>query len=271
MKRRALLLLAATAACQGSAPERWGLARALASAARSAGEAAGTDEAWLLAELERIGESARRLGVQGADPAAAIVRVLFDELGFAREVESTDLRFVFLPSVLRERRGSCVGLGTLYLALGEALGFAARGVLRPGHFYVRQESPGARRNVELLRRGEAMSDDWYRQRFPLPSGTGDYYARPLTSEQVLGVIEYNVGNERRRQQRYVEAEAAYARAARRFPTFAEAHASLGAMQHLLGELPSAAASYRIARQLNSALPGLDANSALLDAELPGAH
>jgi len=271
VKRRLLLLLAATAACRRSAPERWGLARALASIAHAAGEAPGSDEAWLLAELERVGESARRLGLHGSDPSAAIVRVLFEELAFAREVESTDLRFVFLPSVLREHRGSCVGLGTLYLALAEALGFDARGVLRPGHFYVRQESPGAPRNVELLRGGEAMSDDWYQQRFPLPSSAPGYYARPLTREQVLGVIEYNVGNERRRQQRYVEAEAAYARAARRFPTFAEAHASLGAMQHLLGELPSAAASYRLARQLNPDLPGLDTNSSLLDAELHGAE
>jgi hypothetical protein len=39
------------------------------------------------------------------------------------------------------------------------------------------------------------------------------------------------------------------------------------MQHLLGKLPSAAASYRTARQLNSDLSGLDANIAVLDAEL----
>jgi hypothetical protein len=43
------------------------------------------------------------------------------------------------------------------------------------------------------------------------------------------------------------------------------------MQHLLGRLPSAAASYRTARQLNSVLPGLDANIAMLDAELHGAE
>jgi regulator of sirC expression with transglutaminase-like and TPR domain len=270
VKRRELLLLAATTACRGSAPERWNLARALLSIACNAGESAATDTAWLLDELEHIAERARRIGLQGTDGPSAIVRVLFEELGFAREVESTDLRFVFLPSVLRERRGSCVGLGTLYLALGEALGFATQGVLLPGHFYVRQQGPGALRNVELLRRGEAMSDGWYRQRFPLPSSPAGYYARPLTAEQVLGVLEYNVGNERRRQQRFVEAEAAYARAVRRFPTFAEAHASLGAMQHLLGKLPSAAASYRTARQLNSDLAGLDANIAMLDAELHGA-
>jgi regulator of sirC expression with transglutaminase-like and TPR domain len=263
------MLLAATAACQSSAPERWGLGRALMSIARGAGEAAAADEAWMLGELERIGGSVRRQGLQGDTASAVIVRVLFEELGFEREVESTDLRFVLLPSVLREHRGSCVGLGTLYLALGEALGFEARGVLMPGHFYVRQQSPGAPRNVELLRRGEAMSDDWYQQRFPLPRDPPGYYAKPLTMEQVLGVIEYNVGNERRRQERYVDAERAYVLAAERFPNFAEAHASLGAMQHLLGDLPRAAASYRIARRLNPHLLGLDANIAMLDAERRG--
>lgn len=267
MKRRQLLLLAAAAACRSAShPERWSLARALSSTARAAGEAAGTDEAWLLDELERIAERARRLTRDGGDPTAGIVRALFDELGFEREVESTELRFVCLPGVLRERRGSCVGLGTLYLALAEALGFAAQGVLMPGHFYVRQESPAPPRNVELLRRGEAMSDDWYPRRFPVPSGAA-YYAMRLTTDQVLGVIEYNVGNERRRQERYAEARAAYSRAVRRFPAFAEAHASLGAMQHLLGELPAAAASYRTAQQLNSALPGLAANVVMLEAEL----
>jgi regulator of sirC expression with transglutaminase-like and TPR domain len=269
MNRRALLFLAGTAAC--SAPEHWRLARALLSIAQTAGEAAHADEAWLVAELESVCKRARRLGLNGAEASASLVRVLFEEVGFAREVDSTDLRFVFLPSVLRERRGSCVGLGTLYLALAEALGFQARGVLMPGHFYVRQAGPGAPRNVELLRRGEAMSDDWYRGRFPVPRGGANYYARDLTTEQVLGLLEYNVGNERRRQQRYVEAEAAYARAVSRFPTFAEAHASLGAIQHLLGRLPNAAMSYRTARQLNSDLSGLDANIAMLDAELRSAE
>lgn len=261
------MLLAATAACRSAAPERWSLARAAVAVARSAGEAADTDDAWLLTELGHICERARPLLQHTEHDADALVRVLFDELGFAREVESTDLRFVLLPSVLRERRGSCVGLGLLYLALAEALGFEAYGVLLPGHLYVRQLGPGAPRNVELLRRGEAMSDSWYRERFAAPGGTADYYGTPLTTERVLGLVEYNVGNERRRQQRYAEAEAAYARAVHRFPSFAEAHASLGAMQHLLGKLVDAAASYRTAHQLNSSLRGLEVNRAMLAGEL----
>lgn len=268
MKRRTLLLLAATASCQGSAVERWRLARALASVARSAGEATDADETWLLAELDRIAQTGRRLR-KHPDASTTVIRVLFEELDFAREVDSTDLRFVLLPSVLRERRGSCVGLGTLYLVLAEGLGIEARGAIRPGHFYARHVGQDGPRNVELLRRGETMPNHWYHNRFPAPKGTAGYYSTLLSNEQVLGVVEFNIGNERRRQHRYIEAEAAYARAVRRFPDFAEAHASLGAMQHLLGKLASAAMSYTTARKLNSSLAGLDANVAMLNAEMAG--
>jgi regulator of sirC expression with transglutaminase-like and TPR domain len=260
------LLLAGTAACHGSRPDRWRFARAAASVAQSAG-GFGDAGAGLFDQLETMAARVERRGAEPAAAATALARGLFEDFGFVREVDSTDLRFVLLPGVLRHRRGNCVGLGVLYLALAEALGFKAHGVLMPGHFYVQQRGPGAPRNVELLRRGEAMSDAWYRWRFPPPSAAARYYATPLSNEQVLGVVEYDVGNERRRQKHLSEARAAYLRAVRLFPTFAEAHASLGTVQHLLGELRSAASSYRAARALNPHLPGLDANVQLLDAEL----
>ena len=159
---------------------------------------------------------------------------------------------MLLPSVLEHRRGSCVGLGSLFLALAEVLGWSAAGVLMPGHFYARVREATGARNVELLRAGEAMPDAWYERRFPVPGGSAREYARPLTAQEVLGVVHYDVGNERRRQRRLSEAQAAFARAARAFPDLSEAHASLGAVQHLLGDLPAATASYRRARDANSA-------------------
>src|SRR5690349_18568329 len=77
----------------------------------------------------------------GTAPADALNAVVFDELDFKREVDSKDLRFMRLPSVLADRRGSCLGLAALYLALGERLGpghgFTVDGVMVPGHFFVR--------------------------------------------------------------------------------------------------------------------------------------
>jgi tetratricopeptide (TPR) repeat protein len=197
---------------------------------------------------------------------ASLNVLLFERLGFVREVEDTDLRFVLLPSVLRERRGSCVGLGTLYLALTEALEVTAHGVLRPGHFYVRLEESGKHTNVELLRRGEFMPDSWYDHRFPVPGGAAKEYGRPLTPDETLGVVEYNVGNQRRREHRIDDAHQAYARAVGHFPDFAEAHASLGTALHLLGRLDEAAASYRTAKRVNPHLPHVEDNLSLLETE-----
>ena len=136
----------------------------------------------------------------------------------------------------------------------------------PGHFYARVHQPNGPRNVELLRAGEAMPNSWYEQRFPIPGGSAREYSRPLTDSEVLGVVHFDVGNERRRQRRLSEARVAFERAARAFPDLSEAHASLGAVQHLLGDLQAASESYRRAQHANSHLPGVAENLALLDAE-----
>lgn len=273
MKRRAFLLGATACGCgHRASARRWGFARAtLALAGRDRSDPTVSERA-----LRELNDIADRVGsARSADrdgPASALGRVLFDELGFTREVSSSGLGFVLLPSVLRQRRGNCVGLGTLYLALAQALDIPASGVLMPGHFYVRVQQAGAHRNVELLRRGEAMPDSWYGSRYPLPGSTArTAFGRSLSEREVLGVIEYDIGNERRRQQRIAEAETAYARAVALLPDFAQARASLGSMQHLLGEYAAASASYQHALLLDPGLAGLAENVVLLEAEAQAAR
>jgi len=267
MTRRTLLLLLAVSACHRAGDPSLAMGRALLDVARQSGL---DDErlSWSLAELSRLVALAKSelAGRPGRSPASVLSALLFEQWGFVREVEDTSLGYVLLPSVLEHRRGSCVGLGSLFLALAKALGWSAAGVLMPGHFYVRVREATSDRNVELLRAGEAMSDAWYDQRFPVPGGAAREYARPLTASEVLGVVHYDVGNERRRRRRLSEAEAAFARAAQAFPDLSEAHASLGAVQHLLGDLPAATASYLRARAANPHLPGVAENLALLEAE-----
>ena len=268
MKRRALLLLLAGSACQRPAGRELGLGHALIATARQNAQAGADQASACLSELERLADTARAelAAAPGRSAAGVLSQLLFERWGFVREVEDTNLGFVFLPSVLERRRGSCVGLGTLFLALAEAVGVKAAGVMMPGHFYVRAEEHGQARNVELLRAGEAMPDAWYAQRFPVPGGSAREYARPLTTAEVLGVVDYNAGNERRCQLRLAEARAAFQRATRAFPELSEAHASLGAVEQLLGNLPGATESYRRAREANPHLPGIEQNLALLEQE-----
>lgn len=268
MKRRSLLWLLASSACHGARSRELSFGRELVGASSVGGGADDAQASRALKELTRLAdEAAGELErAPRRSPAAVISELLFERWGFVREVTDTSLGFVFLPQVLERRRGSCVGLGTLFLALADALGQAAAGVMMPGHFYVRMQEPGQPRNVELLRSGEAMPDAWYVERFPVPGGSAPEYARPLSRAEVLGVVEYNVGNERRRQLRLADARAAFTRAVQGFPQLSEAHASLGAVEQLLGNLEAAAASYQRARDVNPHLPGVEQNLALLAAE-----
>jgi regulator of sirC expression with transglutaminase-like and TPR domain len=205
-------------------------------------------------------------------PAGQVIsEVVFGELGFAREVDDPDPRFMRLPSVLADRRGSCYGLAALFVALGERLGpahgFSVAGVLVPGHLFVRVTDRAGARNVELLRKGEAMPEAWYRQRYQVPPQGAPAYLRPLAARELLAVFEYNLGNDLRTRGRLAEAAAAYASAARAFPDFAEAHASLGLVRHLLGALPEALRAYQAALAANPHLPGLERNIAVLRQEL----
>ena len=267
MTRRSLLLWLAASGCNHAAAPNLALCGALLNVARESG----VDEERVsrgLVEVSRLVALARsELATSaGRSPASVLCALMFEHWGFVREVEDTSLRYVLLPSVLEHRRGSCVGLGSLFLALADGLGWSAAGVLMPGHFYARVREATGERNVELLRAGEAMPDTWYEDRFPILGGSAREYARPLAGSEVLGVVHYDVGNERRRQRRFSEAQAAFERATRAFPDFSEAHASLGAMQHLLGNWQAATTSYQRARQANPHLPGVSENLVLLEAE-----
>ena len=204
-----------------------------------------------------------------ADIADDVNAVVFGELGFEREIHSTASRFFQLSSVIDQRRGNCLGLGALYLAIGERIGVPLDGVLLPGHFFVRTRGT-SRHNVELLRRGEAMPDGWYRTKYgPWPEA-GSAYFRPITVTELVAVHWYNRGNDLRAAGDMVAAEAAYARAAREFSGFAEAHASLGTVQQLRGAFGEAGISYRAAALAWPDLPGLAGNLELLERQLASA-
>jgi regulator of sirC expression with transglutaminase-like and TPR domain len=261
----ALLLLAAGCASKPEPPLP--LTEALlALAGAESGRA--DDASYARAELGRIVARVRSVAQHepALRPPALLQRVVFDELGFVREVDDPSLGFVLLPGVLHARRGSCVGLGTLYLALAERLAWPMHGVMVPGHFFVRMERGGVAHNLELLHRGEELPDEWYRKRFPIPGESAREYARPLDRSEVLGVVEFDVGNERKRAQQLMAAAKAYDSARRHFPDFAEAHASAGAIAQLLGQLDRAAVAYRAALTANPQLPGVAQNLELLARE-----
>jgi tetratricopeptide (TPR) repeat protein len=212
------------------------------------------------------GRIAARPRAAGEDVVDSLVAVIFGELAFAREVDRSDLRFMVLPSVVADRRGSCVGLGALVLVLAERLAIPLEGVMVPGHFFVRVPAGSGlrQRNLELLRRGEAMPDAWYAGRYgPWPASASAYF-RALGPGEVLAVHWFNGGNLRRASGDWAGAGAAYQRAIDELPSFAEAWASLGDMRQASGDLAGAARAYREAARAHPELPGLARNLGVLE-------
>jgi regulator of sirC expression with transglutaminase-like and TPR domain len=204
-----------------------------------------------------------------ARPEEVLAAVVFGQLGFQREVDDQSLDYQRLASVLARRRGSCYGLAAVYLALGESLelahDFKLAGVMVPGHLFVQVRDRQGARDIELLHRGAVEPESWYRGKYLVAEASA--YLRPLTSAELLAVLDYNLGNDLRRQGRLGPAAAAYRRAAEAFPDFAEARASLGLVLQLQGELPGALQAYQQARAANPRLPGLDRNVQLLREEM----
>ncbi|MEE8408301.1 MAG: transglutaminase family protein [Myxococcota bacterium] len=217
-------------------------------------------------ELDRLSELVRRLlsDVEG-HPIDAINRIVFDEAGFVREIDADDVRFMQLSAVISHRRGSCVGLTQLYLALGERLELSLRAVLVPGHVFVRHLDDVGHTNAELLRRGERMPEAWYIEKYAVPMNV-DAYLTSLTGDEAVAVVRYNLGNAERKRRNLDAALRHYTAAVRLFDGFPEAHASRGLTFQLRGDLDAAAVAYQRARSLHPTLPGLERNIAALAAE-----
>jgi regulator of sirC expression with transglutaminase-like and TPR domain len=254
--------------CRREAPPAPALG-ALLDVALEGGGLSAEDAAFVRAQLGKLAETAAAALRRGERPAEVFRRALFEEGRLVREIDTQQAKYMLLPGVLRARRGTCVGLGSVYMALAEAVGVPAFGVLVPGHFFVRVRdgAGGDLANVELLRQGERMPDAWYRSKYGVPAEGGSAYLRPLSITEVTAVLRFNLANELRERGRLEEALARYRRAAADFPGFAEVHASIGLVQHMLGRHEEARRAYHTARQLNRSLPGLERNSALLESEM----
>jgi regulator of sirC expression with transglutaminase-like and TPR domain len=204
--------------------------------------------------VRAIAERVHRGVEAGAGAIDQLNRVVFEELAFEREIDTDDPRFLLLPTVVAETRGTCVGLAQTFLVVGEQLDLDLRAVLAPGHVFVRYRD----QNLELLRRGETMPDAWYRERYRVPVGVRAYL-RPLSAEETIAVLHFNIGNALRRQRKLRAALAHYNDAVVRFPEWPEAHANRGLTLQLQGDLDAAERAYSRARELYPMLEGLTEN------------
>jgi tetratricopeptide (TPR) repeat protein len=178
----------------------------------------------------------------------AFNRVLLREEGFAYDRVAGDPENFLLGPVLSRKKGNCLGLSMLYLALAERLSVPFRGVCVPTHCFVRYEGKNGARNVEFASRGEYWGDERYRREFRI--GASRPYLRSLDGNEMLGIFLKSLGAAYSKKGRDEEALRLYADAIRFFPGLAEGHFNAGVSLQRLGKLGEAAAEYRLALSLD---------------------
>jgi tetratricopeptide (TPR) repeat protein len=179
---------------------------------------------------------------------------LRDKLGFEAVKEATDPNDLFLDSVMDNKRGYCLSLSILYLALGERLGLPLYGVVVPGHFFVRYDGRGARFNIETTN-GGYPDDDYYKKEFKVPQGSGrGIYMENLNKRQTLGCLFNNFGNVYNDIGKIDQAERALALAVKINPELAESRVNLGNIYVKKGRYDEAIDEYRRAIEINPAGP-----------------
>jgi len=119
---------------------------------------------------------------------------LFKEQGFRYE-EGVH----FLNEVLDQKRGSCVGLSTLYLALTQHLKIRCFAVNIPRHEFVRFREGDTKINIEVMSGGAQLSDEWYARECGIAADAikKGVYLQDLSVKELLASILSNRGNARR--------------------------------------------------------------------------
>jgi regulator of sirC expression with transglutaminase-like and TPR domain len=164
---------------------------------------------------------------------------------------------MLLPTVLRNRRGTCLGLAQFYLVVAQRIDLELSAVVVPGHLYLRAPGP-VPNNIELLRRGIRRSDPFYRSMFQVPEGVAAYM-RPLSGDELLGVVHYNLGNAARVRGDLDLALRHATVAVRLFDDYPDAHAARGLVFQLRGDVQAAETAYGRAHALYPGLAGLSEN------------
>ncbi len=174
---------------------------------------------------------------------------LFEQQGFRAVETADDPEDLFLHVVLDRKRGYCLSLSILYLAIGERLGLPLYGVVVPGHFFVRYDDGRTRLNIETTSNGAIVDDQYYRDKFTPPDRPQSLYMQNLTRRQTLGCFYNNLGNSYNQVGMADEGFSALRRAVELAPQLGEAHTNLGNMYLRRQMYRQAIASYEQALSL----------------------
>ncbi|MEE8106563.1 MAG: PA14 domain-containing protein [Planctomycetota bacterium] len=204
------------------------------------------DEAVVRGEIDRL--TARYLALCGDDPTPAEAadgfrKLLFLDQRFESVADLTSSKTLHLDSVLRTRRGYCLSLSVVALAIAEKAGVPLHGVAAPNHFFVRYRDGEFSRNLELTRGGVEISDEKMREDLGPQLLPGSIYLRDLTLDEIRACLLHNRGFVALSHKRFESARRDFESAIALAPNLNEAHRNLGVLWGERGRSEKAKTSF----------------------------
>lgn len=209
------------------------------------------DAGFVEKEIDRIAwrVSASLVGAREPRRAiAAINQALFGDEGFVYDSAAGEANNYLLDRVIAQKRGNCLGLTFIYLALGERLGIPLQGAYVPTHCFARYEENGVRINIETGEKGAERDDRWYAWKFKV--GEGRPYLQALGKREMIGVYLKSLGAALSRRGMEEDALRVYRRAALFSPGLPDVYYNAGVSYQKLGKNDDAVAQYRKALALD---------------------
>lgn len=203
------------------------------------------DVAGSLEEIDRMAlELELRIGPEDNPEriVSLINQYLFEENTYS-SLDPTDSHYMktveysALPRVIENKKGDCLGLSLLYLALTERLGLPFYGVAAPRHVFVRYDDGEKRINIETTDKGKEYEDNFYEKKFMLHPTYRDYnfYLKNLLKREVVEGFLHTLGVAYGTKGMHNEAIAKFRKAIEINPDYAEAHNNLAIAYYLNGE------------------------------------
>jgi len=143
------------------------------------------------------------------DKIVATNRLIFEEMGFRfppHSIYAKDIDlYTFLPSVMDNHLGVCLGVAALYLAVAQRIDLPLEAITPPGHIYVRYREGETCVNIETTARGIDLPTEHY-------LNMNTYYLPVRGIKEVVGFTHVNEGSLHLQNEEYEKAIASYQKA-----------------------------------------------------------
>jgi tetratricopeptide (TPR) repeat protein len=171
---------------------------------------------------------------------AIINKHIYKTLHISPIGNASDVTYLLPNKVLECKKGHCMGLSLIYMAIGEKLQLPIFAKVVPSHIFVCYDDGQSRFNIETTAGGRSLSDNNYNRFLPYPEKVvPSFYLRRLSKAELLGTFLSNLGAVLKEADRNTEALDAYKKALFLAPKSAEIHTNIGNLYVKVGKAKKA--------------------------------